>query len=46
VLLSGLVDGTARHYGEQADVEETACMHRGATACLFEVRLRSPAPAA
>jgi hypothetical protein len=36
-LLRGLVDGTARHYGEKAEIEEQSCMHRGAEACTFEV---------
>jgi hypothetical protein len=39
VLLAGLVQGTARHYREQVVVEETACMHLGAAACVFDVRL-------
>jgi hypothetical protein len=38
VLLRGLVEGTARHYGEKVEIVETACMHDGAPACLFEVR--------
>ena len=38
VLLRGLVDGTARHYGERADAVERACMRDGAPACLFDVR--------
>jgi hypothetical protein len=42
VLLRGLVQGTASHYGEQATIDERACMHRDAPACVFEVRL-SPA---
>ncbi len=42
VLLRGLVQGTASHFGEQAALDEKTCMHRGADACLFEVRL-SPA---
>jgi hypothetical protein len=45
VLLRGLVDGTARHYGEQADVVETTCMRRGDEACSFDITLR-PAPIA
>ena len=40
VLLRGLAEGTARHYGEVAEIEETACMRRGDPACTFEVRLR------
>jgi Haem-NO-binding len=42
VLLRGLAQGTASHYGEQATIEEQTCMHRGDPACLFRVRL-SPA---
>jgi hypothetical protein len=38
VLLRGLVEGTASHYGEQAAIEETACMHRGDPACVFQIR--------
>ena len=34
-LLEGLVHGTARHYGEQVRVEETACARHGAPACRF-----------
>jgi hypothetical protein len=37
-LLRGLVEGTARHYGEKVEIAETACMRDGAPACLFEVR--------
>ena len=39
VLLRGLVEGTARHYGETAMIEERTCMHRGDAACSFEVTL-------
>jgi hypothetical protein len=45
-LVRGLVEGTARHYGEQVEITETACMRRGAAACVFEIRFRSPSPAA
>ena len=42
VLLIGLVQGTARHYGEEIDVLETACMRRdGVPACRFRVTARS-----
>jgi Haem-NO-binding len=41
VLLRGLVEGTARHYGETAEIHEPACMHRGDAACRFEIRFRS-----
>jgi hypothetical protein len=40
VLLRGLTEGTARHYGEQARIEETSCMRRGDPVCTFEVRFR------
>jgi hypothetical protein len=42
VLLRGLAQGTASHYGEQATITEQTCMRRGDPECLFEVRL-SPA---
>ena len=45
VLLRGLVQGTASHYGEQATLEETTCMQRGDPACRFEVRLSPAGPA-
>jgi predicted hydrocarbon binding protein len=45
VLLRGLVEGTARWYGERAVIEETACMRRGDPACRLEVRVvRGGAP--
>jgi V4R domain len=39
VLLRGLAEGTARHYGERAEIEEVTCMRRGDPGCRFEVRL-------
>lgn len=39
VLLRGLTQGTAGHYGEAATIEEQTCMKRGDEACTFEVRL-------
>jgi hypothetical protein len=42
VLLRGLVEGTARHYDETAEIAEGACMLRGDPACSFEIRF-SPA---
>jgi Haem-NO-binding len=36
-MLRGLVEGTARHYGEAVDIEERACMHRGDATCTFHV---------
>lgn len=38
-LLEGLVEGTAGHYGETAAIAQTECMHDGAPACVFDVRL-------
>jgi hypothetical protein len=47
LLVRGVVEGTARHYGETVAIEETACMHRGDPACLFELRFSpTTAPAA
>src|SRR5690606_27411138 len=34
----GLIEGAARHYGEDVAVRQTACMHRGDSACVFELR--------
>jgi hypothetical protein len=46
-LLVGLVEGTARHFGESIETDETACMLRGDERCRFEFRFRAPsAPAA
>ena len=39
VLLRGLVAGTAAHYGERAEIDESSCMHRGDSACVLAVRL-------
>jgi predicted hydrocarbon binding protein len=38
VLLKGLAEGTAFHYGERAEVEELTCMRRGDALCRFEIR--------
>ena len=43
VLLEGLVQGTALHYGETAEIAQTACMLRGDPACLFDIRFSRPA---
>lgn len=39
VLLRGLAEGTAGHYGENAQIDEVTCMRRGDPSCRFEVRL-------
>jgi hypothetical protein len=36
----GLIEGTAALYGEAVTMRQTACMHRGDPACLFELRFR------
>ena len=46
VLLRGLAEGTATHYGEECDIEEIACMRQGDPTCLFEIRFRAREPAA
>jgi hypothetical protein len=46
VLLRGLTEGTARHYGEVTDIEEQTCMLRGDRACTFEVRFSRAEPPA
>ena len=43
VLLGGLVEGTANHYGETAAIQESTCMHRGDTSCTFEITLSASA---
>jgi len=37
-LARGLARGVLRHYGEIGSVKETACMHRGAPACIIMVK--------
>jgi heme-NO-binding protein len=37
VLLRGLTEGAARHYGEHAEMEERTCMLGGDSACTFDV---------
>lgn len=38
-LLAGLVEGTARHYGEEVQIDQTDCMLRDDPACVFEIRV-------
>jgi hypothetical protein len=42
ILLRGLVEGTASHYGEDATIAQPTCMHRGDAQCMFEIKF-SPA---
>ena len=39
LLLRGLVEGTANHYGETAAIDEITCMNRGDASCTFEITL-------
>ena len=43
-LLEGLVAGTAAHYGERAELDETKCMRRGDGACVYRVRFAALSP--
>jgi hypothetical protein len=40
----GLIQGAAAHYGEQVEIEQPRCMHRGDAKCLLRVRLSQGAP--
>jgi hypothetical protein len=44
VLLRGLTEGAARHYGEHAEMEERTCMLRGDPACTLEVTFSDGSP--
>ena len=46
VLLRGLAEGTARHYGERTSIVEETCMHRGDDVCRFAVRFSPVTPTA
>ena len=37
-LALGMIEGAARHYGEQANVDEVQCMHRGASSCVTNMQ--------
>jgi hypothetical protein len=43
VLLRGLTEGTARHYGQRAELDEPECMLRGDAACSFDVTFSAAA---
>jgi hypothetical protein len=43
VLLRGLTEGTARHYGQRAELDEPECMLRGDLACRFDVTFSAAA---
>jgi hypothetical protein len=45
-LAAGMMEGAADHFGETVEVEESACMHDGAGACVFQVRFAGHAQAA
>ena len=38
-LAEGFIAGAAEHYGEQAQVSPSQCMHDGAGKCVFHVRI-------
>jgi heme-NO-binding protein len=40
MLLRGLTEGTAQHYGERVEIEERTCMRREDPACTFDIRFR------
>jgi hypothetical protein len=46
VLLRGLAEGTARHYGETTSIDEETCMLRGDDACRFAIRFSPATPSA
>jgi heme-NO-binding protein len=46
VLLRGLTEGTSRHYGEHAEMQERTCMLRGDPACTFDVAFSAGSPSA
>lgn len=37
-LARGLARGVASHYGEEVQIDEPQCMHRGASECVIHVR--------
>jgi predicted hydrocarbon binding protein len=45
-MLRGLVEGTARHFGEAVSIEEPRCMLRGDEQCRLEVRFTRATTAA
>jgi hypothetical protein len=38
-LAEGFIAGAAEHYGEQAQISQSQCMHDGAGKCVFHVRI-------
>lgn len=38
VFAEGLIEGAARYYGQEAEIVQPRCMHRGDDHCLLEVR--------
>ena len=37
-LAHGFIEGAADHYGENVEVEQSQCMHRGDAKCVFHLR--------
>ena len=40
----GIIRGVAEHFGEVVEIEESACMHRGASSCEMSIRRMAVAP--
>lgn len=40
-LAKGIIAGVASHYGEQVNLVETSCMHRGDLSCRLVIRLEA-----
>ena len=40
VLAEGLIDGTAKHFGESISHHQTQCMHHGDYCCVFDITFR------
>jgi hypothetical protein len=43
-LAEGFITGAATHFGEQAMIEQTACMHRGDDKCLIHCTFSPASP--
>ena len=41
----GLVEGAAEHYGQKAIFTQSACLHRGDPACIFQISFSAVLPA-
>jgi len=41
-LMEGLLEGAAEHFGVPIEYEQTACTHKGAERCTFELKFLQP----